>query len=334
MSTPTRHIDGHTALGGNATVGGKATVRGHATFDHNVRVKGYLEAPNVRGGDKGMWRSKAALEAGYPNPEDGWHALVGDTLPADVYVAIDGQWVATGKQGGVPPVELEALEEKVEGIFDRQVQDEETIRAHGESIDSLKGSVNELRGDVDGLRRRVESIEQDDYQGQIDDATRRIGDLEQSDEFQDVKIKNLEEEIAKVKSDTTENSERLDTLVNYHNTLVEEYRSIGNRVGIIEATQSATARTVDEHTELLAGCGRKIESLREAIAGIETGGGCECEPGTSGIGRIKNREIAALFGASQIYPEPVRPPGGGDEPGDSDDEAEAITDEELDELLK
>ena len=101
-SIPTKQIDGDVAVGRNVSVGGKATVRGSATIGHNLKVEGWLDAPNVKGPNKGLFKTAVQLREAYPNPHEGWWALVGDTLPAQVYMANGGAWVGQTNADGTP----------------------------------------------------------------------------------------------------------------------------------------------------------------------------------------------------------------------------------------
>lgn len=112
-TNPTKQIDGNVAIGRNIAVGGGAAVRGNATFDHNVRVKGWLDAPNIKGPLKGLYESEETLRRAYPRPMPGWFALVGDTLPAAVW-RVDGKdWVPTGETGGEFRLYPDRLEREV-----------------------------------------------------------------------------------------------------------------------------------------------------------------------------------------------------------------------------
>lgn len=98
--TPTKHIDGDLAIGRNISCGGNANIQGNARIGHNLIVEGWLDAPNIKGPEKGMFESADYLMFSYPHPDDGWWALVGTSLPADIYVARGGVWRPTGSKGG------------------------------------------------------------------------------------------------------------------------------------------------------------------------------------------------------------------------------------------
>ena len=48
----TTQIDGDVAVGRNVTMGGKAVIAGTVVVGHNLKVMGWLEAPNVKGVNK------------------------------------------------------------------------------------------------------------------------------------------------------------------------------------------------------------------------------------------------------------------------------------------
>lgn len=121
MTEETNNIENHSvggsvAVGRDITVGGRSTVRGNATFDRDVYISGWLNARNIRGAGKGLYETVDKLNSAYPNPENGWFALVGNTLPADIYRAWGGEWVATGQKGGEPVLELAKLTELSESL--------------------------------------------------------------------------------------------------------------------------------------------------------------------------------------------------------------------------
>lgn len=125
MTEETNNIENHSvggsvAVGRDVTVGGRSTVRGNATFNRDVYISGWLNARNIRGAGKGLYETVEKLNSAYPNPENGWFALVGNTLPADIYRAWGGKWEATGQKGGEPVLELAKLTE-LSGSLENEV---------------------------------------------------------------------------------------------------------------------------------------------------------------------------------------------------------------------
>ncbi|MGM9844786.1 MAG: hypothetical protein ACI30K_00955, partial [Muribaculaceae bacterium] len=154
-----KEIDGHVMVRRNSTIGGNAKICGFATVGHDLRVEGWLDAPNIRGAGKGLYATEAMLNEMRPHPENGWWALVGDTLPADLYVAVGGKWVATGKQAGDADIEfeqyMEALKEAQEKAESAEavsaqaltVAESADIKAVNAATEAAKaqGAVSELR---------------------------------------------------------------------------------------------------------------------------------------------------------------------------------------------
>lgn len=121
MTEETNNIENHSvggsvAVGRDVTVGGRSTIRGNATFNRDVYISGWLNARNIRGAGKGLYETVEKLNSAYPNPENGWFALVGNTLPADIYRAWGRVWEATGQKGGEPVLELAKLTELSESL--------------------------------------------------------------------------------------------------------------------------------------------------------------------------------------------------------------------------
>ena len=93
MSANNRSIGGDVSVGRNANVGGKAVVQGSVIINHSLRVKGYLDAPNIMGANKGVFATENTLNAAYPNPHNGWVAgVLGDGV-IDMYLGSGGAWV-------------------------------------------------------------------------------------------------------------------------------------------------------------------------------------------------------------------------------------------------
>ncbi|MCM1153184.1 MAG: hypothetical protein NC328_05980 [Muribaculum sp.] len=73
-------------------------VSADAVIKGNLRVEGWLEAPNVKGFVRGFYADEQRLMQSIPRPLAGWVALVGPGFPASVYVAEEGTWVKSGGQ--------------------------------------------------------------------------------------------------------------------------------------------------------------------------------------------------------------------------------------------
>ena len=134
MSIRNEDIQGSLSVSRGVTAGGDLTVRGNSEFGHNVVVKGWLDARNVKGPCKGLYASAEALSDAYPSPSPGWYALVGDALPADIYRADGGKWVATGEKGGEASLYLDELEGAVSSLEGAVGDLEDVQKRHGEIL--------------------------------------------------------------------------------------------------------------------------------------------------------------------------------------------------------
>ena len=107
-SIPTKQIDGDVSVGRDVNIGGKTTIRGSVKVGHNLTIEGWLEAKNIKGPNKGLFKTAAQLREAYPNPHKGWWALV--TIEGSVasdhlgqlYVVDGGTWVAQVDSNGNP----------------------------------------------------------------------------------------------------------------------------------------------------------------------------------------------------------------------------------------
>lgn len=98
------------AVGRSATIGGRLDVANTATVGGTLKVRGWLDAPNVRGMCVGLFADAEALNKAWPRPRNGMYALVGDSVPADVWRVEDGEWVATGGTGGDSTIDFSEYE--------------------------------------------------------------------------------------------------------------------------------------------------------------------------------------------------------------------------------
>ena len=98
--TENYHIDGDIACGGNSTVGKNLKVQGDSTLKGDVKIEGWLDATNIKTPCKGLFSTSDELKKAYPNPMEGWYALVGENIPATIYKVSGGEWIATSGTGG------------------------------------------------------------------------------------------------------------------------------------------------------------------------------------------------------------------------------------------
>lgn len=152
-------LKGSVTVGRNVTVGGRADISGDARFSHDVRVEGWLDARNIRGAGVGFFENLDRLKEAYPEPRDGWYALVGTELPAKIYRAWNGQWTDTGKTGGEPSIDYDKAKQvaldletetdnrlKADKALEDSINDE--AKARQEADDALAKTQDEFREDL------------------------------------------------------------------------------------------------------------------------------------------------------------------------------------------
>lgn len=110
MNTEERNkIDGDLSVGHDLAVGGEAIVQGNTHLKGNVRIDGWLDADKMKSVNKGVFLTVEQLKLAYPFPRKGWWAIVGASLPGDIYVENNGNWEFTGQQGGNPNLQLNGI---------------------------------------------------------------------------------------------------------------------------------------------------------------------------------------------------------------------------------
>lgn len=111
----TTQIDGDVSVGRNVALGGGFISQGKGRVKGDLVVDGWLDAKNIKGVFKGIYLTVEKLKADFPEPEDGWWAIVGKTIPGPIYAADNGKWIATGEIGGQPTI---SGDEYYESLFE------------------------------------------------------------------------------------------------------------------------------------------------------------------------------------------------------------------------
>lgn len=134
--TENYHIDGDIACGGDSTVGKNLKVQGDSTLKGDVKIEGWLDATNIKTPCKGLFSTSDELKKAYPNPMEGWYALVGENIPATIYKVSGGEWIATSGTGG------EVIVDGADKTF----------------VAELSGKVDELETNVSAIDTRTSQI--------------------------------------------------------------------------------------------------------------------------------------------------------------------------------
>lgn len=152
------NIEGDVSIGHNAHIGGKVEVEGCVYVGRDLRVYGWLDAPNIKGPSKGLFKTEAKLLATYPKPHNGWWALVATPKTSDhlgqLYIAEGGQWVAQVDSQGEPILKGSPVLGS-EDILRDVLKINETIEAakkeSAEAIEAVKKDVTTAKTSVETL---------------------------------------------------------------------------------------------------------------------------------------------------------------------------------------
>lgn len=149
-SIKTTQIDGDVSIGRNASIGGQASISGSATIGHNLKVNGWLDAPNIKGVVKGVFLSEESLKRSYPRPLDGWLAGVGSSTPFDAYIGYDGEWQPT--KGKIDIGADTSYAEEVSGMRD-------DIDDFGKEVEAISHAVDNHTTQLTSHHERLDVLE-------------------------------------------------------------------------------------------------------------------------------------------------------------------------------
>lgn len=192
-----KNFDGDVSVGRNAVVGGDAKVCGGMTVGKNLKVEGWLDAKNIKGSNKGLFVDEASLKKAYPVPQDGWWALVGDTMPAALWVANGGEWVTNGGTGGEITVESQQIEALIERFEEEMQSMRDVNEAQTNNIVALSNATNTNAAEIEAVKSK--NAEQDELLAAsvAADAAHdeEISALKSKDTTHDSRIEKLEERV-------------------------------------------------------------------------------------------------------------------------------------------
>ncbi len=123
-------------VGRHAIVSGETTLRGNTSVGGDLRVDGWLEAPNIKGALKGLYADAEALMKQWPRPEPGWFALVGDTLPATLFRTEGGKWINCGVAPETFSVDMQQFKQLLQTENQRAQQAEQDLHTAMQKTES------------------------------------------------------------------------------------------------------------------------------------------------------------------------------------------------------
>lgn len=141
MANKNEEIKGDLAVSRDLAVGGNAKVVGDGTVGGNLVVRGWLDARNIKGPNKGMYDTPESLNEKQPRPQAGWWAIVGTTFPAEIYRECRGEWDPTGEYYDVPNVDSESWNDIVDFL--------RSLPKGGDSLEDLLKAIKERITEID-----------------------------------------------------------------------------------------------------------------------------------------------------------------------------------------
>lgn len=235
-SIPTKQIDGDVAVGRNVSAGGNAVVRGCATIGHNLKVEGWLHAPNIKGACKGYFLSLTDLNDAYPAPADGDYAFVSESgLPGPIYIAKNGVWTDSGKTGG-PTLDIN-------------------------DIDDLRKEVAEYSGSIDAIDKAQETLRAD-FDTHVQNASKEIAAVKATADTAAAEVAIAKEQAAAAVSTANEANTTANEAKNAAQSANDKANAAKSEAETANTTASASAKSAAAAAETAAGAVTAINTLK------------------------------------------------------------------------
>ena len=235
-SIPTKQIDGDVAVGRNVSAGGNAVVRGCATIGHNLKVEGWLHAPNIKGACKGYFLSLTDLNDAYPAPADGDYAFVSESgLPGPIYIAKNGVWTDSGKTGG-PTLDIN-------------------------DIDDLRKEVAEYSGSIDAIDKAQETLRAD-FDTHVQNASKEIAAVKATADTAAAEVAIAKEQAAAAVSTANEANTTANEAKNAAQSANDKANAAKSAAETANTTASASAKSAAAAAETAAGAVTAINTLK------------------------------------------------------------------------
>lgn len=235
-SIPAKSLDGDISVGRNSNIGGNAVVRGCATIGHNLKVEGWLHAPNIKGACKGYFLSLTDLNDAYPAPADGDYAFVSETgLPGPIYIAKNGVWTDSGKTGG-PTLDIN-------------------------DIDDLRKEVAEYSGSIDAIDKAQETLRAD-FDTHVQNASKEIAAVKATADTAAAEVAIAKEQAAAAVSTANEANTTANEAKNAAQSANDKANAAKSEAETANTTASAAAKSAAAAAETAAGAVTAINTLK------------------------------------------------------------------------
>lgn len=235
-SIPAKSLDGDISVGRNSNIGGNAVVRGCVTIGHNMKVEGWLHAPNIKGACKGYFLSLTDLNDAYPAPADGDYAFVSESgLPGPIYIAKNGVWTDSGKTGG-PSLD-------------------------SNDIDDLRKEVAEYSGSIDAIDKAQETLRAD-FDTHVQDASKEIAAVKATADTAAAEVAIAKEQAAAAVSTANEANTTANEAKNAAQSANDKANAAKSAAETANTTASAAAKSAAASAETAAGAVTAINTLK------------------------------------------------------------------------
>lgn len=235
-SIPTKQIDGDVAVGRNVSAGGNAVVRGCVTIGHNLKVEGWLHAPNIKGACKGYFLSLTDLNDAYPAPADGDYAFVSESgLPGPIYIAKNGVWTDSGKTGG-PSLDIN-------------------------DIDDLRKEVAEYSGSIDAIDKAQETLRAD-FDTHVQNASKEIAAVKATADTAAAEVAIAKEQAAAAVSTANEANTTANEAKSAAQSANDKANAAKSEAETANTTASAAAKSAAAAAETAARAVTAINTLK------------------------------------------------------------------------
>lgn len=235
-SIPAKSLDGDISVGRNSNIGGNAVVRGCVTIGHNMKVEGWLHAPNIKGACKGYFLSLTDLNDAYPAPADGDYAFVSESgLPGPIYIAKNGVWTDSGKTGG-PSLD-------------------------SNDIDDLRKEVAEYSGSIDAIDKAQETLRAD-FDTHVQDASKEIAAVKTTADTAAAEVAIAKEQAAAAVSTANEANTTANEAKNAAQSANDKANAAKSAAETANTTASAAAKSAAAAAETAAGAVTAINTLK------------------------------------------------------------------------
>lgn len=146
---PAKQIDGDVSVSRNVNTGGDTTIRGNAVVDHNLKVGGWLDAPNIIGPNKGVFETINALREAYPNPRRGLIAIIGTGASGKIArVNTKQEWELTEEDAEISLTDYGKIASDISSVSAKaeaaMVQAVESLRKASNNRTTLEGHATQI----------------------------------------------------------------------------------------------------------------------------------------------------------------------------------------------